>query len=269
MFGRLMALSLGPLSALGLSWGMPHYATPLPVKVVDTKVSAEILPAASQSSSAHHKAVFVISAYSRHHKPVQHAPVVFYIGTMAPGSGIPPTSFVATNTSQAKSYVQYASAYTNRLGQAVLVLKGQKAQTMEMVGVKVGNFSSYNPSTNKLSAALDAWWTTPSSTPTAQSYDTLTINPFMIKAAKGPIKEQVVARHEGQFIAGVTLHAFVNAGTPQASEMTATTNSRGKGSFTLPEPTVATIVAIKSAAPNSTSPFTGGVVALLTQTAKK
>ena len=262
MFGRLIALSLGSLSTLGLSWGTGYHHKPLPVKIVDTKTTAEMLPAASQSSSMHHQAVFVISAYASQHRPVADAPVTFYIGNMTPGSGIPPTSFVATNTSQAQPYVKYASAYTNRLGQAVLVLKGQKAQTMEMVGVKVGNFSSYNPTTHKLSAALDAWWTTPSSTPTAPYYDTLTVNPFMIQSHKASIKDHVVARHEGKVVPGVTLHAFVNAGTPQASEMTTTTNSGGQASFTVPLVSQTTVVAIKSQAQNSTEAFTGGIVSL-------
>lgn len=235
-------------------------AKPLPVTSVQTNVTSQILPAAMQTTPLDHTAAFTIQAFS-HNKWASHEPVTFYIGVMKPGSGIPPTTWISSRSRKARQYIVKASRFTNRFGQARLVLKGQSAQTMEMIAVKAGNFSSLDQTTNHALAALDAWWTTPSSTPHANFSDTITVRPFMTKTSKSAHPLRVVAKHDGKPVSGVTIDSYVNPGTSQASEITQTTNAQGAAQFSIPVTSSGAAVAVKSFGPSTSSPFAGGAIA--------
>ncbi len=134
---------------------------------------------------AGHTASFLLTAWTKSGKPAAHQPVTFYIGTMMPLSGMPPAEWLASNTSAASSYIQSYSRETNSSGQAELVLSAQRAGTMEMVGTKIGDLSSYSQSAMAALGSLDAWWTTPATSPTAPVGDSVTVRPFLTKASRG------------------------------------------------------------------------------------
>lgn len=235
-------------------------AHPLPVTSVQTKVTARVLEATHHASSRHHLASFTIRAYS-HNRPAAHEPVTFYIGVMKPGSGVPPTTWISSRSPQAKKYIVRSSRFTNHWGKAQLVLKGQTSQTMEMIAVKAGNFSSYDKTANRALAAMDAWWTTPSASPHANFADTVTVYPFMAHTSQSSNNLRVVTRHDGNVVSGVTIHNFVNPGTSQASSQTGMTNADGLANFSIPMGTNGSVVAVKSFGPMTSNPFAGGAIA--------
>ncbi len=185
--------------------------------------------------AAGHTVSFRLTAWTKNGKPAPHQPVTIYIGTMVPLSGMPPTSWLASNTSATARYIQSYSHETNRKGQAQVVLSAQAAKTMEMIAVKIGNLSTYRPSTMVALGTLDAWWTTPTTSPTAPIGDSVTVRPFAIKASPGasiPISVTVnssggpIAHAQVQFIpksSSSMMKAMSNSGG-----YTRTTNRAGK-----------------------------------------
>ncbi|NMP24590.1 hypothetical protein [Sulfobacillus harzensis] len=135
--------------------------------------------------AAGHTASFRLTAWTKNGHPAAHQPVTIYIGTMVPLSGMPPTRWLASSTSAAARYIRSYSHETNSRGQVRVVLSAQPAKTMEMVGVKIGNLSTYRPSTMAALGSLDAWWTTPTTSPTAPIGDSVTVRPFVTKASPG------------------------------------------------------------------------------------
>ncbi|MDA8393442.1 MAG: hypothetical protein M0Z87_11750 [Actinomycetota bacterium] len=242
--------------------GNAHSYRPAPVKVVSADVTSQVLPAAGEKSAIRNKATFLLSATSSGHRPAAFEPVTFYIGLMAPGSGVAPTTWIPSSSPAAAPYIAYASRSTDRWGHAALVLKGQTAQTMEMVAVKVGNLSGYNPVTNKAAAALDAWWTTPQSSPTAHPYDTTTVFPFMRRTSKSSIPVHVYTRHAGMPVGGVTIRDTLDPTSPSPKLTTYTTNRWGAVSYSVPVSPAGAVNVVKTADPsNSGGPFTGGMMA--------
>lgn len=128
-------------------------------------------------------ASFVVTALSQSGQPVANQPVTFYIGSMVPLSNVPPSHWLASGTSAATPYISSYSKTTNQHGQATVVLTPRPAKTMEMVGVRIGNLSSYSTSAHHAVGALDAWWTTPKTMPTAPVGDSVTVNPFVTMAS--------------------------------------------------------------------------------------
>lgn len=128
-------------------------------------------------------ATFVVTALSKNGQPVPNKPVKFYIGPMVPLSNVPPSHWLASGTSAAAPFISNYSKTTNQKGQATLILKSQPAKTMEMVGVSIGNLSSYSAKAHHAVGSLDAWWTTPKTMPTAPVGDSVTVNPFITVAS--------------------------------------------------------------------------------------
>lgn len=128
-------------------------------------------------------ATFVVTARSQTGQPVANQPVTFYIGPMVPLSNVPPKRWLVSGTAAAQPYIASYSKKTHQNGQATLVLRAQPTQSMEMVGVRIGNLSSYSASKGKALGSLDAWWTTAQTAPTAPVGDFVTINPFVTMAS--------------------------------------------------------------------------------------
>lgn len=137
----------------------------------------------SQMIHAGKPATFVLTASTKNGKPAVNEPVTFYIGTMVPLSGMPPTRWISSRTPAARPYIAQASRVTNRRGQATLVLSRKPANTMEMIAVAVGSLSSYSASSMTALGSLDAWWTTPTSRPSAPIGDSVTVRPFLERVA--------------------------------------------------------------------------------------
>lgn len=258
----LVALTVGALASAGVSFGGSAHVAPVMVTGVNANVTSQVVPASHHASSDHHMSSFTITATGAHRRLAAREPVTFYIGVMAPGSGVPPTMWIPSNSPAAAPYIAYASRMTNPWGRATIVLKGQTAQTMEMVAVNVGTFQGYNPTTKMAMAALDSWWTTPTSTPTATAYDTVTATPFMVKTSKAMEHIHVVTRHDGRPVAGITIHDFVKTMSAAPTEVTQTTGMHGETTLNIPVTAPATINVIKSANPTTSDPFSGGIMAL-------
>jgi hypothetical protein len=112
---------------------------------------------------------------------------------MVPLSGVHPAHWFEAGTAAARPYVAAASTRTDEAGRARIVLFGQPAGDMEMVAVRIGDLSSYDASAGRGVGLLDAWWTTPSSTPTAPVGDRVTLSPFL--AATRPGQRTVFSVH--------------------------------------------------------------------------
>lgn len=257
------ALGVAAVSWTGSFAGAPsHTWKPAPVRIVNADVTSQVLPAAGEKSAARNKATFLLAARSYGHRPAAFEPVTFYIGVMAPGSGVPPTTWIPSTSPAAAPYVAHASRFTDRWGRAELVLKGQTAQTMEMVAVKVGNLSGYDPATDMAMAALDAWWTTPQSSPTAHPYDTTTVFPFMRKTTRPSIRVHVLTRHAGVPVGGITIRDTLDPASPSPTLTSYTTNRWGVVSYSEPVSPAGAVNIVKTADPsNAGGPFTGGMMA--------
>lgn len=247
------------MASVGMSFSLGVHHQNVSIKTIDSNVTSQVLPA----SGKHNQASFELTAFSSHHQPASGQKVTFYIGVMAPGSGVPPTTWIPSSSTASKAYISHASRFTNRFGQAFLVLKGQSAQTMEMIAVKVGNFSSYNSTTNKANAALDAWWTTPSSTPGAVAHDAVTVRPFMTHTSKSSLNLEVYTTNQGRQIPGITIHDFIHPGSSTPTEVSQNTNQMGGTTFNIPVNSPGTLNVIKSFNPSSSSTFAGGQMAFL------
>ena len=253
------SIGLVAIASAGMSFGLGAHYKPISVKTIDANITSQVLPASTKAN----KATFELTAFSGHHRVAVGQKVTFYIGIMAPGSGVPPTTWIPSNSKAAKAYIYHASKFTNRFGQASLVLKGQSNQTMEMIAVKVGNFSSYNATTNKASAALDAWWTTPSSTPGATAYNAVTVHPFMTHTSKSTLNLNISTTNLGRPVPGITIHDFVHPGSMTPTELSQNTNQMGKTTFNVPVSSPEVVNVIKSFDTASSSTFAGGQMSFL------
>lgn len=103
------SIGLAAMASTGMSFGLGAHAKVGPVKTIKANITSQVLPA----STRHNKASFVISAFSSHHRVAPGEKVTFYIGVMAPGSGVPPTTWIPSNSKAAKSYISHASSFTN------------------------------------------------------------------------------------------------------------------------------------------------------------
>ncbi len=167
------------------STGVASAATRGDVATVTVNKTAQVLAGTLHAGSKRDEAVFVLTARTKKGSPAANQPVTFYIGPMAPLSGVGPAHWYASGTSAAKKYVASYTDITNKKGEATLVLLGQPTNSMEMVGVRIGNLSSYNVKTKKVGGVLDAWWTSPSATRTAPVGDYVTTTPFLTSSKKG------------------------------------------------------------------------------------
>ncbi len=154
------------------------------VATLDVNKTAQVLPAAAAAGSKADEATFVLQALDAAGKPVANAPVTFYVGTMVPLSGHPPVSFISSRSPGAVHYIAAASSVTSAAGQATLKLLGQPSATMEMIGAKVGDLSTFDAKTHKAVGALDAWWTSPSAKGAAPVGAYVTVVPFAARYPK-------------------------------------------------------------------------------------
>ncbi len=131
----------------------------------------------AQMVQAGKAATFILTATTSTGQPAAHLPVTVYIGPMVPlGSGV--STWYSSNSASGQPYLSSFSHTTNSMGQATITLAGQPAKSMEMVGVKIGSFQSFNPQTKTGAGLLDAWWTTNSTVPTAPVGDYVRVQPF-------------------------------------------------------------------------------------------
>lgn len=141
--------------------------------------SAEMLKASTHSKSSHNEATFTITAYNKNGQPAANQSVTFYIGPMVPLSNHPPTHWYASGTAGAQTYIAHSSHKTNSQGQATVTLYGQPGNTMEMIGAKIGNLSSYSQKAMRSIASLSAWWESPSGSLKAPIGDSVTASPYL------------------------------------------------------------------------------------------
>lgn len=151
---------------------------------------------------------------------------------MVPLSGVHPAHWFQAGTASTRTYVASATARTDASGEARIVLFGQPARAMEMVAVGVGDLDSYDQTLGRGVGLLDAWWTTPSTTPTAPVGDRVTLSPFL--ASIGPGQRAVfhvrVADASGTPIVG----AGIDWVPQPAAGKTSACSSMGSSALTSP-----------------------------------
>lgn len=215
--------SSGTTAASGGSSSVPAVAT------LQVNKTAQILAAAPSAGSKTNEATFVLTALDKAGKPVANAPVTFYIGPMVPLSGHPPTSFTASSSSGAAKYIASSTPTTDAAGQATITLLGQPADTMEMIGVKVGKLSTFNVKKGKAVGTLDAWWTAPTAAKAPPVGAYVTTTPFAAIYAKGAAAPsiKITAMTATGPIAGATVSV-----TPKSVGAKKSSSSMGSSSST-------------------------------------
>lgn len=252
-------LASAAIAACGSSSGAASTATTsgrpsAAVAVVDSDVTAQMVAAAARPSAHANEATFTLRALTASGSPAAGEPVSWWVGPMVPLSGVHPAHWYEAGTSAAAPYVATATAKTNAAGQARIVLLGQPAKRMEMVAVRVGDLSSYDTALGRGLGLLDAWWTTPSTSPTAPVGDRVTVTPFLAQTRPGARTDfQVkVANAAGAPIVGAGVSwtpskvatgsgmGMGSSSTAMGSSMSAapaaTTNAAGTASFAFSEP---------------------------------
>jgi len=215
-----------------------------PVAVVDSNVTAQMVAAAPRASSRSDEATFTLHAYTARGRPAVGEPVSWWIGPMVPLSGVHPAHWLQAGTAAAKTYVASATPRTDASGEARIVLFGQAAKTMEMVAVRVGDLDSYQQMLGRGVGLLDAWWTTPSTTPTASVGDRVTLSPFLasIRPGQRTVFHVHVADASGSPIVGAGIDwvpqqaaGQTSAGSRMGSSaMTSSTTGMGSSAMTSP-----------------------------------
>jgi hypothetical protein len=239
----------GPSSAAG---GAQQPAPP--VAVVDSNVTAQMLAAAPRSSSHSDEAAFTLRAYTAGGRPAADESVSWWVGPMAPLSGVHPAHWLQAGSASAATYVASASATTDASGEARIVLFGQPAKAMEMVAVRVGDLNSYDQSLGRGIGLLDAWWTTPSTTPTAPVGYRVTLSPFL--AADGPGQRTVFHVHVADASGAPINGAGVNWVPQPAAGKASAGSSMGSSAVTSPGmATMASTKAVTDPAGNATYSF--------------
>lgn len=212
----VMPLATGTVSFAKSDMHHASKVTALAVASVTVDKTAQTLQAAPGTASSKDEATFVLTAKLANGHPAAGETVTYYIGAMKPLGNVPPKVWIQSGTKAAARFIARDSVKTNAQGKATLVLLGQRADSMEMVGIKVGDLSGYNVATHKATASLDAWWTTPRSHPTAPIGDYVTVYPFMASAST--MSKQTVTigvyNRQGQPIKGahVVVTSSANAG---------------------------------------------------------
>ncbi len=221
------------------------------VAVVDSDVTAQMVSAAPRGSSRSHEATFTLHALTTSGRVAAGQPVSWWVGPMVPLSGVHPAHWFKAGTAAAKPYVASAATTTDASGQARIVLLGQPAKAMEMVAVRVGDLSSYDQALGHGVGLLDAWWTTPLTTPTAPVGDRVTVSPFL--AATHPGQRTVfhghVADASGRPIAGAGIDWV-----PQPAGGTAAMGGSSMGSSSMTSSTTAMGAATSSSSAAAMTP---------------
>ncbi len=177
-------------------------------------------------------ATFTLTALSKSGAPVPQAPVSFYLGTMVPLSGIGVKTWVKSGTTAASPYVVSASARTDSAGKATLILKGQPVNTMEMIGVSVGTLSTFSQTKGAI-GSMDAWWTSPGTSPTAPIGDYVTVSPFATVASSSSQHLSILVSSPSGPVPGASVTVTPKTsmssgmGSPATSPMSYSTSSNG------------------------------------------
>lgn len=213
---------------------------------IQTNKTAQIV---AQGKSAR----FTITALTKNNKPATGEPVTFYVGIMTPLSQVPPSKWLSSGSTSASSYISSFSKKTNSSGQASITLKGQPLNTMEMIGLKVGSLSSYVSGKGAI-GSLDAWWTTPSATPAMPVGNYVKVDPFMaVSSAKTDTINVTVGSTSGvikgakvQFIPKINPQksssmSSMSSMTTSGASSSMMTNSSGKTTYMLQNPSMTTI----------------------------
>ena len=215
----------------------PVSTTSKAVTEIQTNKTAQIVQAGQT-------ATFVLTATTANGSPASNVPVTFYVGPMVPlGPGV--HTWYTSGSSAGTHYFSSYSKKTNRLGEASVTLAEQPAKSMEMLGVKIGGLSTFNPSTMKGSGLMDAWWTTSSTTPTAPVGDYVVVRPFATTISTGASETlTVTAMSPNGPIAGAhvsftpkTRHSSSMNGSSSMSSTGGTsmmTNTQGQTTFKIP-----------------------------------
>lgn len=153
------------------------------VTTVNVNKAALVLQGSKSAHSTSNEATFTITATGANGQPVANQPVTFYIGPMKPLSGVPPKAWYVSGTNASSAYIATYSKMTNAKGQATVVLYGQPADSMEMIGFRVGDVSSYDSKAKHAIGSMDAWWTSCTSHATAPIGDYVTVSPFLSTGA--------------------------------------------------------------------------------------
>lgn len=217
-----------PTSGSAAANGGSHRSS-IPVTAVLSDVTAQMVTAATQGSSHSDEATFTLRALTASGQAAAGQPVSWWVGPMVPLSGVHPAHWFKAGTAAAKPYVASDTTTTDASGRARIVLLGQPAKTMEMVAVRVGDLSSFDQALGHGVGLLDAWWTTPSTTPTAPVGDRVTVSPFL--AATHPGQRTVFHVH----VTDASGAPIVGAGidwVPQPAGGTAMGSSMGSSSMT-------------------------------------
>jgi len=241
------------------------------VALVEVDKTAQVLAAASAKSSSANEAVFTLTAYNAKGNPVKGAKVSYFIGPMKPLSNIGPAAWYRSGTPGAKAYIANFSKLTNSAGQATVTLYGQPADTMEMVGVRIGNLNSFDKAAKRAIGTLDAWWTNSHSGGAPVGYY-VTAAPFMATGAANKNKTvTVTAMSKTGPIPGAAVQYIVESGSSggmgssgSSSAMSKTTNSQGHATFTVTPGKAGKLpVRIVVTQPSSTARVAGGMNILL------
>lgn len=172
-------------------------------------------------------ATFTITALTKSNKPAVGQPVTFYIGPMVPLSNVPPSKWFSSGTTSAATYISSFSKTTNSSGQATLILKGQPIKTMEMIGLKVGSLSSYVAGKGAI-GSMDAWWTTPSTTPEISIGNYVRVTPFMTMANSATNSTTVTVGSATGVIKGARVQFTPKINSQKSSSMSSPTSSSVK-----------------------------------------
>ncbi|MHB1611344.1 MAG: hypothetical protein ACYCT0_06610 [Sulfobacillus sp.] len=196
----------------------------------------------AQMVQAGQEATFTITAATSSGQPAADQAVTFYIGPMVPLSGNPPKAWYQSGTTTGSNYIASYSKTTNSQGQATLVLRGQPTKSMEMVGISVGDLSSYVAGKGAL-GSMDAWWTTSSTMPSGPVGDYVTVSPFITRVSSASSSPQlaVMAGSPTGAISNASVDFIpkptsMGAGMSSSGGMMATTGSTGKAAYSVMMP---------------------------------
>ncbi len=198
----------------------PSHGAIATVQEISSNKTAQVVEAGKS-------ATFVLKATTSTNKPAVKEPVTFYIGPMVPlGHGV--TNWYKSGTQGASGFITSYSKVTNSQGEASITLSPQPTKHMEMVGVQIGNFNTFSPSAMAGAGLLDAWWTTPSTSPMAPIGDYVKVTPFAVSASSGQKEPlRITAMSPKGPIAGASVDIIAKAPLSSSSSMNGSSGMGG------------------------------------------
>lgn len=120
---------------------------------------------------------------------------------------------------------------------------------MVMIAFKIGNLSTYNPVTGGNAAgAMDAWWTTSSTTPTAPVGEVMSSTPIAVTVSPGASTTLQMSLKSLSGPVGNASVQFINMSKKLTLKTAAktTTNNQGQASVTFTAPSSAGMYPLKT-----------------------